>query len=98
MITKSSESQTAPVYPLVASRGTAEHYFLSVALGEWMDILEMGPGVSVDALLMQQVVTEVQHFQMDAAPQCLLSHLLNQILIYLQLLDEKKDTNRSQLL
>lgn len=49
----------------------------------WTDILETGPGVGIDALLMQPVVTQVQHSQMDAALQHPLCHLLNQILIHL---------------
>lgn len=49
----------------------------------WMDILETGPGVGIDALLMQPVATQVQHSQMDAALQRPLCHLLNQILIHL---------------
>ncbi len=60
----------------------------------WMDVLDTAPGVGSDALLMQKVVTQVQHFQMDAAPQSLLCHLLNQILLHRQLLYEKKDTDR----
>lgn len=65
-----------------------------------MDVLETGPGVGSDALLMQQVVTQVQHSQMDAAPQCLLSHLLNQVVVHLQLLykrEKHRQTGRSDL-
>lgn len=47
----------------------------------WMNILEMGPGVGSDALFAQQVVTQVESSQMDAAPQSIFRHLLNQILI-----------------
>ena len=55
-------------------------------MDESMDVLETGPGLFADAVLMQQVVTQVQHSQMNAAPQCLLCCLLNQIFIHLKVL------------
>lgn len=55
-----------------------------------MDILEMGPGPSSHPLLMQQVVTQVQIYQMDTTPQCLFVQHLDHIFCYSQLLFKNK--------
>lgn len=63
-------------------------------MDESMDVLETGPGLLADAVLMQQVVTQVQHSQMNAAPQCLLCRLFNQIFIHLEVLKRRTQTDR----
>lgn len=47
------------------------------------DILETGPGVVSDALLVQPVVTQIQLSQPEAALQRLLRHLLDLVLPHL---------------
>lgn len=47
-----------------------------------MDVLEMSPGVLGNALLVQQVVTEVQHLQVLAAPQFFPRQLHNLVLFH----------------
>lgn len=61
-----------------------------------VNILEMGPGVGNDDLLVQPVVTQVQHSQMDVVPQCRLCHLVNLVVTYCELLCKKKSHKQTR--
>lgn len=49
----------------------------NIGLDGWMDILKTRPCMGSDVLLMQTVVPEFEHSQMNAAPQRFLCQLLN---------------------
>lgn len=61
--------------------------WMDACMDGWMDggtdILETGPGVVSDALLVQPVVTQIQLSQPEAALQHLLRHLLDLVLTHL---------------
>lgn len=59
-----------------------------------MDVLEVGPGVGRDALLVQLVLTQIQQSQVAAAPQRLLCHAVNHVLTHLQHLQQTFETHR----
>ena len=61
----------------------------------WMNILEVGPGIGRDALIVQLVLAQIQQSEVAAAPQRLLCHTVDHVPTHLQHLLRHTDGNVS---